>query len=158
MTNGELAAYLLSELEKRSFKFAVAESLTGGMLSANFVNIPGASRVYQGAVVAYQTEIKSSILGVDANFLAEYGPYNEQTAIQMATGVRQSLSADIGIATTGVAGPLPEGDIPAGTFFVAVAGEGGQSSARSYSISGTRGQIREAACRLAMELLRDTLS
>jgi nicotinamide-nucleotide amidase len=95
---------------------AVAESLTGGLLSNRFAKIPGAGSFFRGGVVAYAASTKFSVLGVRP------GPViTQDTAEEMAIGVRRLLDADIGVGITGVGGPGPEEDEPAGTVFVAVA-------------------------------------
>ena len=103
---------------------ATAESLTGGLVCAALTDVPGASAVVRGAVVAYATELKAQVLGVDPDLLATGGAVQAEVARQMATGVCRVLGADVGVATTGVAGPDPQDGHPVGTVFVAVAAEG----------------------------------
>ena len=110
---GGLAARMVSALSEQRQTVALAESLTGGLLSAALVEIPGASTVLRGAVVAYATELKHQVLGVDARLLAERGPVDPYVAIQMAAGTRRVLGADWGLSTTGVAGPGPQDGVPA---------------------------------------------
>ncbi|WP_285598369.1 CinA family protein [Kineosporia sp. NBRC 101731] len=117
-----VAARIVSALSEQGRTLAVAESLTGGLVSASLVAVPGASAVLRGAVVAYATEVKKDVLGVDPDLLSAKGPVDPDVAAQMATGARRLLKADIGIATTGVAGPGPADGAPAGRVFVAVAG------------------------------------
>lgn len=118
------AAQIVSALSEQRRTVAVAESLTGGMVSASLVAISGASAVLRGAVVAYATEVKRDVLGVDGDLLSANGAVDPDVAAQMAAGVRGLLKADFGLATTGVAGPGPDGGVPAGRVFVAVAGPG----------------------------------
>ena len=101
------AADLVAELTRRGLTIAVAESLTGGLLVAELIAVPGASLVVRGGVVAYATDLKEELLGVDAALLAASGPIHPDVARQMADGVRRRLGADIGISTTGAAGPGP---------------------------------------------------
>ena len=114
------AAALLRSLEARGWTLAVAESLTGGLVSATVVDVPGASRVLRGAVVAYATDLKAGLLGVDGELLAARGPVDPDVAEAMARGVRERLGADVGLATTGVAGPGSQNGHPAGEVYVAV--------------------------------------
>jgi nicotinamide-nucleotide amidase len=105
-----LAVDVVAELTGRGLTVAVAESLTGGLVVAELVSVPGSSAVVRGGVVAYQTPLKHSLLGVDAGLLAEHGPVHPDVAAAMATGVRERLAvdgrrADVGLSTTGVAGP-----------------------------------------------------
>ena len=109
----------------RGETLAVAESLTGGALAAAVVAVPGVSATFRGGVVAYATELKSELLGVDAALLAARGPVDPDVAVAMAAGVRERLGATWGLATTGVAGPDPQDGHPPGVCFVAVAGPDG---------------------------------
>lgn len=141
-----LAADLVAELIERKLTIAVAESLTGGLLVAELVSVPGASAVVNGGVVAYSTELKRTLLKVPAHILALNGPVHPDVAVRMAASVRELLAvggvaADIGIATTGVAGPGPHGGQKAGTAFVAVA-VGSDVRVRPLDLDGTREEIR----------------
>jgi nicotinamide-nucleotide amidase len=143
------AADLVAALRTRELTIAVAESLTGGLLTAALVNVPGASAVLVGGVVAYNTALKHSVLGVDAELLAAEGPVQPLVAEQMATGVRTALAidsrpADIGISTTGVAGPGPQNGTPAGTVYLGFA-VGGSVTSVLLQLDGDREAIRSAA-------------
>ena len=98
----------------------MAESLTGGLVTASLVAVPGASRVLRGGIVAYATDLKAGLLGVDVDLLAERGAVDEAVAAQMAAGIRTATGADVGLATTGVAGPDPQDGQGPGVVFVAV--------------------------------------
>jgi nicotinamide-nucleotide amidase len=119
----QLVEQVLSRARYARLTVAVAESLTGGQLAAAITAVPGASAVFRGSVTAYATDLKASVLGVDAGLLTEVGAVHAEVARQMAVGVRRVCRADIGIATTGVAGPQPQDGRPIGTVFVAVAGQ-----------------------------------
>lgn len=93
------------KLNKLKLKLSVAESLTGGMISSTIVNIPGSSDYYQGGACTYSNEAKMVVLGVKKNTLEKYGAVSEQTAIEMAEGVRKRFDADVSVSTTGIAGP-----------------------------------------------------
>nr|MCW1079429.1 nicotinamide-nucleotide amidohydrolase family protein [Streptococcus anginosus] len=84
---------------------AFAESLTAGLAAASVADVPGASAVLRGGVVSYATDLKASILGVSSERLASHGPVDREVALQMARGVCDVAGADVGMATTGVAGP-----------------------------------------------------
>jgi len=142
------ARALIEALTLGGWTVATAESLTGGLLAGDLVGVPGASKVFTGGVVAYDTALKHSLLGVDADLLATHGPVNPLVARQMAEGARQSCSvqgrvADLGLATTGVAGPDadPQTGQPAGSVFVGVATAHG-SRAVALSLTGDRAAIR----------------
>jgi nicotinamide-nucleotide amidase len=136
-----LAERFIRALSDRGLTVAVAESLTGGLVVAELVSVPGASAVVRGGVVAYATGLKHDLLGVDAALLAAGGPIQAAVAEQMASGVRTRLRADIGLATTGVAGPDPQDGHPPGEVWIAVAGADGIRSMR-LELGGDRAGIR----------------
>ena len=103
---------------------AVAESLTGGLVTAALTDVAGASVVVRGGVLAYASDLKAQVLGVDEGLLARAGAVDADVAEQMADGVRSLMGATYGLATTGVAGPDPADGKPVGTVYVAVAGPG----------------------------------
>jgi len=151
----DAAATLVAVLTARGLTLAVAESLTGGLVTAEIVRIPGASAVLAGGVVAYQTPLKHSLLGVDAALLAEHGPVHPEVARQMARGARTLLpvdgrDADIGVATTGVAGPGSQDGQPAGTVYLGLAHRSGTWAVR-LDLSGDRAQIRAQTVQRALE-------
>lgn len=152
------AAQVLASLGRAGRSLAVAESLTGGMLAATLVDVPGASSVFRGAVVAYATDLKSALLGVDPALLDSRGAVDPEVARQMAAGVRDRLGADVGVATTGVAGPDPQDGQPPGTVFVAVDVRGGLSQVRALVLDGDRAAVRAATVQAALALLRDVVS
>jgi len=144
----EAATRLIAELTRLGMTIAVAESLTGGLVVAELVSVPGASAVVRGGVVAYATELKSTLLGVDAELLAARGPVDPEVARQMAEGVRRRLGsdgrpADIGLATTGVAGPEQQGGHPVGEVWLGLAMDG-VLEARGLTLGGDRASIRTA--------------
>ena len=151
-----LASDLLAALGSRGWSPAVAESLSGGLVSATLVDVPGASNVLRGAVVAYATDLKATLLDVDRALLDERGAVDPDVAGAMACGVRARLGADVGLATTGVAGPDPQDGQPPGTVHVAVCTPDG-TTVRSLLLAGDRGQVRarsvEAVLALAVEIL-----
>ena len=156
------AAAALDLLRRRGFTLAVAESLTGGALADAFVSVPGASEVLNGAVVAYATSLKHTLLGVEAILLATEGPVYPEVAAQMARGVRVALAvdgraADAGVATTGVAGPGSQDGRPAGTVWVAAAvGDAVVVDGRRFD--GDRASVRAAAVALALDALLRALA
>lgn len=145
------AALLLSALAEHGWSVAVAESLTGGMVVAALIDVPGASSVVRGGVVAYATDLKATLLDVDHTLLAAQGPVDPDVAAAMAQGVRHRLGADVGLATTGVAGPDPQGGHAPGTVHVAVATPLG-TEVRSMRLAGGRAAVRAAARTAVLEL------
>ncbi len=134
-----------------------AESLTGGLVVARLVDIPGASAVVRGGVVAYATPVKTSLLAVDAALLAQRGAVDAEVARQMALGAQRVLGADWGVATTGVAGPDPQDGMPVGCVFVAVAGPDGSPAVERHDLAGSRTEIRDGAVDAALALLASRL-
>lgn len=135
------AGELVALLRERGLSLAVAESLTGGMVAAELVSVSGASTVFVGGVVAYATRVKAEVLGVDADLLEREGAIHPRVAEQMAAGVRQLLSADLGLATTGAAGPDPQdGHEPGEVWIAAVTPDGAVS--RELRLAGDRESIR----------------
>ena len=148
----DLARQAHEQLVARGETVAVAESLTGGLLGATITAVPGVSATFRGGVTAYATELKSALLGVDPGLLARRGAVDPEVAAAMAAGVRARLQATYGVATTGVAGPDPQDDHPAGEVYVAVAGPGGTDVVR-LALAGDRAAVRDGAVRAALDLL-----
>lgn len=147
------AADLLADLAARGLSLAVAESLTGGALCAELVAVAGASAVLRGGVVSYATDLKAQLLGVDADLLAREGAIHPRVAEQMAAGVRSRLGADLGVATTGVAGPDPQDGHDPGEVWVGIATAQGARAVRLH-LRGDRAAIRRATVDAALDLLR----
>jgi nicotinamide-nucleotide amidase len=147
---------LVAALSSLGQTVAAAESLTGGLVVSQLIDQPGASAVVRGGVVAYATDTKSSVLGVDAGLLAERGAVDSDVAQQMAEGVRRVLDADWGVATTGVAGPEPQDGMPVGRVYVAVAGPDG-TQVQQHDLSGDRREIRDGAVGAVLALLMKSL-
>lgn len=157
----DLAVQLIAELTRRGMTIAIAESLTGGLVIAELVSVPGASAVVRGGVVAYATDLKSSLLGVDAELLAARGPIDPEVARQMAEGVRGRLghdgvSADLGLSTTGVAGPDEQDGHPVGEAWLGLAMEG-RVEARGLTLGGDRASIRRAIVSESLMFVLDHL-
>lgn len=151
------ASDALARLRDRTWSLGIAESLTGGSLAAEIVSVPGASSTLWGAVVAYATPVKHTLLGVDADLLAEHGPVHPDVALQMAAGARLAVQvdgrpADVGVSTTGVAGPgSPDGQ-PVGTVYIGVVTPT-ESVSESFAFVGDRSQIRIQAVEAALSML-----
>jgi nicotinamide-nucleotide amidase len=149
----QVVARLLGE---RGQSLATAESLTGGLVGGRVTTVPGASASYRGGVVAYATAAKAAVLGVDQKLLDEHGPVSEPIAAAMAEGARRAFEADVGLATTGVAGPTEQGGRPVGELCLAVADPAGTVTT-SMRAPGDRSQVRAWATTLALDLLRRRL-
>lgn len=155
----ELAIELATE---RGERIAVAESLTGGLVAAALVGVAGASQAFSGAIVAYDTELKRTLLDVDADLLAECGPVDGEVARQMALGARRACAtrepATIGVATTGVAGPDPDPQTgqPAGVIWIGISSARGEHSIK-LRLAGDRNRIRNNTALAALRALSEEL-
>lgn len=151
------AASVVHDLVKRRETLATVESLTGGLLAATIVEVPGVSSVYRGGLVVYATELKAQLAGVSAELLAGRGPVDPDVAMALALGGQRRCAADWGVATTGVAGPEPQGGKPVGLVYVAVAGPSG-SVVRRLELGGGRDLIRSATVVQALRLLAEQVA
>ena len=143
-----MESVVLDLLRDRGLSLAVAESLTGGLAGARLTAVPGASDVFRGAVVSYASAVKFDLLGVPE------GPVVSRDAAKaMALGVRQRLGADVGVATTGVAGPAEQEGHPPGTVFLGLAHRD-QVEALRVRLPGDRRRVREYAVLSVLNLLR----
>ena len=153
---GDLAARIIELLTQRRQTVAVAESLTGGLLGAAITNVPGASVVFRGGVIAYATDLKAALLGVPKALLADRGAVAPEVAGAMAAGIRDRLGAAIGVATTGVAGPDPQDGKPPGTVHIAVSA-GSEPVIQTLALSGGRDEIRRRTVERSLWLLWSVL-
>ena len=144
-------------LIKSGQTLACAESCTGGGLSARITDIPGISAVFQGGVIAYDNAVKSGVLQVPVEELEQQGAVSQPVAEAMALGVRQLLSTDFALSTTGVAGPGGgSADKPVGLVWMAIAGPQGVRSEKRL-FSGNREQIRAQAIEYSLQMLNTAL-
>jgi len=151
-----MAATAIGLLIERGLTIGAAESLTGGLVTAALTTVPGASAVVRGGIVAYATDVKNSLLGVDTGLLALVGAVHPDVALAMARGARERLGAAVGVATTGVAGPDPADGQPVGTVHIAVATASGKRH-EALMLSGDREQIRRGTVDHVLKLLVTTL-
>ncbi|PZU31571.1 MAG: damage-inducible protein CinA [Microbacterium sp.] len=152
---------LVARLAELGWTLGVAESLTGGLVLSSIVDVAGSSHVLRGGVVAYATDLKAALLGVDETLLAAHGPVHPRVARQMAEGVRRTVAgageaADVGIATTGIAGPVSPDGQPVGTVHLAVATALG-SRVESLRLTGGRASIRAEAAARVIRMALDAL-
>ncbi|HEU4629497.1 MAG TPA: competence/damage-inducible protein A [Gemmatimonadaceae bacterium] len=153
----DLASVVLGACRTRGWRLAVAESCTGGLLGGRLTTPAGSSDVFEGGVIAYDNRVKVALLGVDPAVLAVQGAVSEPVARQMASGVRERLGTDVGVAVTGIAGPTggtPEK--PVGTVWLAVDAAGATHAARVHLV-GDRAEIRWRAAQGALDLVRRAL-
>ena len=152
--NVELQDKVVELLIKSGKKLAVAESCTGGMVSAALIDVPGVSGCFLEGVIAYSNEAKIRILGVPGEQIERHGAVSEEVAAAMARGLRENSGADMALAITGIAGPGGgTAEKPVGLVYIAVSDDNGEECARLL-IPGQRGQVRERATKSALNMLR----
>jgi nicotinamide-nucleotide amidase len=144
------AGYLL---EDGGWSLGVAESMTGGLVSARIVDVPGSSGWFRGSVISYASEVKYDVLGVPEGMPVVSG----ECAIAMAEGVRKVVGSDVGISVTGVAGPAEQEGQPVGTVWFGLALPDREPEAVHLQLPGSREQIRQFATISLMDLLRRRL-
>jgi nicotinamide-nucleotide amidase len=155
--DADLAAVVLEKCRVSGLKLAIAESCTGGMLGERLTSIPGSSDVFLGGVIAYHDDVKRKMLGVRGEDIERYGAVSEQVALQMASGVRDKLGADVGVSVTGIAGPGGgTAEKPVGLVWIAV--HASEVKARRFHVGGDRAEIRQRAAQAALEMVRRALS
>lgn len=147
-----LAADVVHRLVAAGLTVGTAESLTGGLVCAALTGVPGASAVVRGGVVAYASDVKAGVLGVDEGLLEREGAVCAPVASALAEGVRRLLPSAVGVATTGVAGPDPADGREVGTVFVAASGPWG-ILVEQHALTGDRQRIRAASVHAALTLL-----
>ena len=144
-----IANSVVKKLIKKKASLSVAESITGGGLSAAITEVAGSSKVFLGGVIAYADEIKINELKVDAKTLKKFTAVSEEVAKEMATGARKKFNTDYAIATTGVAGPGKAYGQKAGTVWIAIASKK-EVFAIALALSGSRDLIRHATIESAL--------
>lgn len=149
---------LLENLNQKNWSIATAESCTGGMVAAAITDIPGASTVFRGGVVAYHNQIKQQLLGVPQEILEQCGAVSRECVAAMLEGAARTLEADCVIATSGIAGPGGgTKEKPVGLVFV------GCRTPRAIRVekfifNGDRRQVRQQAVDTAMTMMKDLIN
>lgn len=152
-----LESAVMKDIISKSMTIATAESCTGGMVAARLVNYPGASQAFINGMVTYTNESKHRLLGVSNDTLEKYGAVSPQTAEEMCLGVANVSNTDIGISTTGIAGPDGGTDEkPVGLVYIGVAIKGNVTVKKLLN-KGSRERIRTASTVAVLELLRQEL-
>jgi nicotinamide-nucleotide amidase len=158
MMPSALLTKVSDELKKQHLLVATAESCTGGLLAHTLTNVSGSSMYFERGVVSYSNTAKTELLGVPRDVLDRYGAVSEQTAAAMAVGIRQHAAVDIGIATTGIAGPTGgTSEKPVGLVYIGLATEK-TVTVKRFVFSGNRLANKESSCTAALELLFETIS
>ena len=152
MDNIEISQKIVEVLTKKNLTISCAESITAGLISSYLTSVAGASQVFKGGISAYQDEIKFQILNVDKKLIETKSSVCEEVAIQMAENIKNLMHADLGISTTGVAGPKSLKNIPVGTVFVAYVSND-HKICQKLNLSGTREEIREQTITHILQLV-----
>ena len=144
-------------LRQRGLWLAVAESCTGGLIGHLLTNVPGSSDYFLGGVIAYANEAKVGLLGVRQDTLEKHGAVSQETALEMARGVRTAMQAGIGISVTGIAGPSG-GTVekPVGTVWIGLSSND-EEYARHFQWSGNRLSVKKQSAQAALQMLRQYL-
>lgn len=144
---------IVNMLEKKHNRLAAAESLTGGLFTQKLISVEGASAITPGGIVCYDREVKKSILNIPEHTLSHHGTVSEKCALEMAINVTQLLKTDYGISFTGVAGPGPLENQPAGTIYIGLYHTSGKKHVEKFKLDGDRNLIRHRAVLKGLELL-----
>ena len=145
---------LVNELKDRGLTISCAESCTGGLVAKSITDVSGVSSVFFGGVVSYDNSVKENVLGVSHQTLESVGAVSYETACEMAKGVKNLMKTDIGISTTGIAGPgggTPQK--PVGTVYIGISYKD-KTEAKLLSLNPrlSRDEIRNEATRLVLSL------
>lgn len=144
-------------LKKKGFTVATAESCTGGLLGHMLTNVSGSSTYFDRGIISYSNRAKKELLGVPSQVLEKHGAVSEETAKAMAESVRERSNVDIGIATTGIAGPTGgTREKPVGLVYIALA-DGKQTVVKKFLFKGDRLSNKENACKAALSMLHKLL-
>jgi PncC family amidohydrolase len=145
-------AQIADLLKKSRQTIAVAESLTGGLISSRLTNLPGSSDYFIGGMVSYSPRIKVTQVGVPAALISQFGQVSHQVAVSMAQEIKKRFRTELGLAATGAAGPAPCPPAPVGKVYIALAGKS-ETEWKELNLQGTRTEIREKAAQAALGLL-----
>lgn len=158
MVDEKLIKKISFHLKKHNLTIATAESCTGGLIAHTLTNIPGSSEYFDRGVVSYSNNAKMNLLGVQENLLKKHGAVSEQVAKAMAEGIRTKSKVDIGLATTGIAGPTGgTKEKPVGLVYIAVS-TSNTTEVKRYQFSGNRLENKENTCQAALRMLLDCLT
>lgn len=155
----KLADQVIDSARKGRLTLATVESCTGGGIGAALTAISGSSKVYKGGIISYSNDVKTNLLGVPKDTLKNHGAVSEQTAIAMAEGARKTLSTDLAISVTGIAGPTGgTTGKPVGTVWIGLAHKGRVTHAEHFIFAdGGRESVRMDTIVQALKLLKQAL-
>jgi nicotinamide-nucleotide amidase len=154
---GELLEKISVSLQKQNFKIATAESCTGGLIAHTLTNISGSSNYFERGLVTYSNQAKIELLKISEDLIVEYGAVSSQVASAMAEGVRKNSHVDIGIATTGIAGPTGgTKEKPVGLVFIAISTKH-KTNVEKIQFKGDRLQNKQFFCEATLKMLLSVL-
>ena len=158
LIDGELPDKISNMLKNQKLVIATAESCTGGLIAHTLTNISGSSEYFDRGIVSYSNRAKMELLDVPEDMLKKYGAVSMEVAKSMAKGVRIKSNVDIGISTTGIAGPTGSSkEKPVGLVFIAVSTER-NTVVKKFKFSGDRSQNKKSSCDAALDMLLDVLT
>ncbi|MEZ4775503.1 MAG: CinA family protein [Bacteroidia bacterium] len=150
----KLAARVVSHCGKKGIVLAIAESCTGGLVSASITSVSGSSAVFDRGFVVYSDNSKTDMLAVPADLIRIHGSVSEQVVLEMALGVLKVSVADLAIAISGIAGPSGgTDDKPVGLVYIGWASREGKSKVRKFQFKGTRDEIRQSTTIAALSMI-----
>jgi nicotinamide-nucleotide amidase len=146
-----------AELKKQGVTIATAESCTGGLIAHALTNVSGSSDYFDRGIVSYSNKSKMELLDVSDELIKRFGAVSEEVAKAMAEGIRKKSNVDIGLATTGIAGPTGvTREKPVGLVYIAVA-TSDDTVVRRFQFSGNRLENKDSTCNAALDMLLDCL-
>jgi nicotinamide-nucleotide amidase len=158
LTDEDLLKNVSDQLKKQGLKIATAESCTGGLIAHTLTNVSGSSDYFDRGIISYSNKAKTQELGVPEDILEEYGAVSEQVAKSMAEGIRTKSNVDIGIATTGIAGPTGgTEEKPVGLVYIAISTQKG-TNVKKFMFKGDRLQNKKSTCNEALNMLYEYLT
>jgi len=153
----ELLNKIYLKLIEKNYKIATAESCTGGLVGHKLTNISGSSNYFDRGIISYSNESKIELLDVPKNIIDKYGAVSNEVAVAMAEGVRRKYRVDVGLSTTGIAGPTGgTKEKPVGLVFIGISLKG-NSYAKKFIFEGDRLRNKELSCNAALNMLLDAL-
>lgn len=158
MVDGELLNKIYFELKRQKLTIATAESCTGGLIGHTFTNVSGSSEYFERGIISYSNKAKVELLGVSESLLKEQGAVSEEVAKTMAENVRKRSDVNIGISTTGIAGPLGgTKEKPVGLVYIGVSTEK-DNIVKKFIFTGDRIQNKVSTCNVALNMLLEILT
>ena len=158
LIDGEIPDKISNMLKNQKLVIATAESCTGGLIAHTLTNISGSSEYFDRGIVSYSNRAKMELLDVPEDMLKKYGAVSMEVAKTMAKGVRIKSNVDIGISTTGIAGPTGGSkEKPVGLVFIAVSTER-NTVVKKFNFSGDRSRNKKSTCDAALDMLLDVLT